>query len=390
MRRWRERICRRADLIVTPSAAILPAARRRRRSSNSNGVRTPTGSAPGAAGAAAFHAAGRHAGGLRRRVPVLARRDPPGRRRSGNCAQRGRRRRRRGLHRRRPGTARPTGRRAGPRGGRLHRCAAARPDAGVPCGGRHRRGAVRSRRNTRRCALGFYWSPLKIFEYMAAGLPVVAPAIDRAPAGSWNTSARACSTIPSAAAPWRMRSRLDRPGRRQRPARPPASEPSASTVGRRTAATLEAAHSAAPRRSYATPCASSWRPMPFRRVCGGSGWSTYELARGLRARGHAVTIVQPSPGSAPRRHRRAYDGFTVLVRRRRAADSLRPELLQERAAVRRRSRSTCPRLIARSRIDIIHGQHVMTTVPAIDAATPRGIPSSPPCATTGPSATGPI
>lgn len=31
-------------------------------------------------------------------------------------------------------------------------------------------------------ALGFYWSPLKIFEYMASGLPVVAPRVDRLPA----------------------------------------------------------------------------------------------------------------------------------------------------------------------------------------------------------------
>jgi glycosyltransferase involved in cell wall biosynthesis len=31
-------------------------------------------------------------------------------------------------------------------------------------------------------SLGFYWSPLKIFEYMASGLPVAAPAVDRIPA----------------------------------------------------------------------------------------------------------------------------------------------------------------------------------------------------------------
>jgi glycosyltransferase involved in cell wall biosynthesis len=30
-------------------------------------------------------------------------------------------------------------------------------------------------------SLGFYWSPLKMFEYMASGLPVVAPAVDRMP-----------------------------------------------------------------------------------------------------------------------------------------------------------------------------------------------------------------
>ena len=50
----------------------------------------------------------------------------------------------------------------------------------------------------------------------------------------------------------------------------------------------------------------------FPPVCGGSGWSTYELARGLRARGHAVLIVQPRPGTAETIRETAYDGFRVI------------------------------------------------------------------------------
>ena len=31
--------------------------------------------------------------------------------------------------------------------------------------------------------------------------------------------------------------------------------------------------------------------------CGGSGWSTYELARGLRSRGHRVRVVKAAAGA---------------------------------------------------------------------------------------------
>ena len=41
-------------------------------------------------------------------------------------------------------------------------------------------------------SLGFYWSPLKIFEYMAAGLPVVAPVDRTDPQRSSTTAERVC------------------------------------------------------------------------------------------------------------------------------------------------------------------------------------------------------
>ena len=51
----------------------------------------------------------------------------------------------------------------------------------------------------------------------------------------------------------------------------------------------------------------------FPPVCGGSGWSTYELARGLRARGHDVLIVQPKPGTSPGVRTVEYDGLDRLT-----------------------------------------------------------------------------
>lgn len=113
----------------------------------------------------------------------------------------------------------------------------------------------------------------------------------------------------------------------------------------------------------------------FPPICGGSGWSTYELARGLRSRGHQVTIVQPRPGSASGERTRSYDGFSILefgV----AAPSIpfvRNYFKNERLyALLADYLST---IITRDRIDVIHGQHVLTTVPAVAAAKRTGIPS---------------
>ena len=111
----------------------------------------------------------------------------------------------------------------------------------------------------------------------------------------------------------------------------------------------------------------------FPPTSGGSGWSTYELARGLRARGHHITIVRtyserdPKPGD--------YDGFTVrgfaafappvpFVR-----NYIRNERLYERLGVH------LSEIIAKEKIDLIHAQHVLTGPASILAARTTGIPS---------------
>jgi glycogen synthase len=113
----------------------------------------------------------------------------------------------------------------------------------------------------------------------------------------------------------------------------------------------------------------------FPPVCGGSGWSTYELARGLRIRGHAVLVVRPRPGTAERIAETEYDGFRVieLGAPAPAIPYVRNYFKNERLWPR--LETLLVDLIARERIEVVHGQHVLTCLPAIAAAHRRRIPA---------------
>jgi glycogen synthase len=112
----------------------------------------------------------------------------------------------------------------------------------------------------------------------------------------------------------------------------------------------------------------------FPPICGGSGWSTYELARGLRSLGHTITIVQPRPRTPRGVRETAFDEFRVLefgapappipyLRNYYKNEKLYDDLAEFLSD-----------LIGRERIDIVHGQHVMTCVPTIRAARRSSIP----------------
>ena len=113
----------------------------------------------------------------------------------------------------------------------------------------------------------------------------------------------------------------------------------------------------------------------FPPVSGGSGWSTYELARGLRARGHDIVVVRPRLGRRRQVSESSYDAFRVIefgapapaipyVRNYFKNERLYPALADGLAGV-----------IARERIEIAHGQHVLTCLPAIRAAHLANIPA---------------
>jgi glycogen(starch) synthase len=112
----------------------------------------------------------------------------------------------------------------------------------------------------------------------------------------------------------------------------------------------------------------------FPPVCGGSGWSTYELACGLRARGHEIAVVQPVPGGPAGVRSTEYDGFRV-DRFGFAAPSIPYVRNYFKSEVL--TRTLAKYLAGRLRsapVDIVHAQHVMTTIPAVQAAKRADIP----------------
>ena len=109
--------------------------------------------------------------------------------------------------------------------------------------------------------------------------------------------------------------------------------------------------------------------------CGGSGWSTFELANGLRARGHDVLVAKVTAGRSRPDAASEYDGLRIVPFHFYAPSlpGVRNYFKNERLYARLVPR--LEKLVAERRIDVIHGQHVLSTPPSIEAARRAGIPS---------------
>lgn len=112
----------------------------------------------------------------------------------------------------------------------------------------------------------------------------------------------------------------------------------------------------------------------FPPACGGSGWSTWELVRGLIDRGHDVDVVRVRPGDVSRVTTSSYEGVpvTVVEHKAPAAPYLRNIVKNEQ--LWRRLASYLVESHLDKRVDVVHAQHVLSTVPSIDAARRAGVP----------------
>jgi glycogen(starch) synthase len=108
--------------------------------------------------------------------------------------------------------------------------------------------------------------------------------------------------------------------------------------------------------------------------CGGSGWSTWELVRGLLERGHDVDVVQTMASDQSRITAASYEGVAVtLVEQRAPAIPFVRNVAKNEWLWRRLSEYLVTTHLTRG-FDLIHAQHVMTTVPSIRAGLRTRLP----------------
>jgi glycosyltransferase involved in cell wall biosynthesis len=110
----------------------------------------------------------------------------------------------------------------------------------------------------------------------------------------------------------------------------------------------------------------------FPPASGGSGWSTYELAKGLRERGHEIVIVQPA-GSTDGGSR-THDGFQVIAFPYWAPGVPFARNYFKNERLTSRLGAFLVDLIKTRRIEILHAQHRLTGPAGILAAGRAGIP----------------
>jgi glycosyltransferase involved in cell wall biosynthesis len=98
------------------------------------------------------------------------------------------------------------------------------------------------------------------------------------------------------------------------------------------------------------------------------------LCRGLRARGHELIIVKPRPGGQPGIREAEFDGFRVRELGFTAPNVpfVRNYFKSERLA--RLLGDYLSRVLTTAKVDVVHAQHVMTALPAIDAASRANVP----------------
>jgi glycogen synthase len=110
----------------------------------------------------------------------------------------------------------------------------------------------------------------------------------------------------------------------------------------------------------------------FPPLCGGSGWSTWELVHGLLALGHHVEVVKVDVRSRSGIFERPYEGVRVTQFCREATTVPLARNFAKNERLWAALGEYLEGRIAEGRFDVVHAQHVLSTVPAIRASAMSG------------------